>query len=202
MKSKWMLFTLLATLVLAGPGVVTSIALADAPAAAPAPPDAAPAATPLPAGTKTTDPATGKPGVVATPAAAPGGAAPTPETSIGDIVAAARAGKWLVAIGGALILLTALLRWLAAKANLPWFATDRGGAVLVGATSLLMALGTTLVAPGAHLDFTTFAAALAVTWSAAGGYSWLKKLFGSALPDIPGAGPPALPVAKTVTPKG
>lgn len=115
--------------------------------------------------------------ISATPAAAPGGAAPTPQTSIGDVVAAARAGKWLVAIGGALILLTALLRWVAARAGLKWFATDRGGAVLVGLTSLFSALGTTLIAPGAHLDFTTFAAALAVTWSAAGGYSWLKKIF-------------------------
>lgn len=194
---RWIPFALLGglALALAAPMGLASIAFADAPELAPAPPDAAPAATPLKVAPQGV--------IVATPAAAPGGAAPAPETSIGDVVAAARAGKWLVAIGGALILLTALLRWLAAKTGLAWFATDRGGAVLVGATSLFMALGTTLVAPGAHFDFTTFAAALAVTWSAAGGYSWLKKLFGAALPDIPGATPPAaaLPVAKAVTPK-
>lgn len=176
MKKKWILYTLLASLALAGPGVLTSIALADDPAAAPAAPDAAQAATPLPAGTKTVDPVTGKPGVVATPVAAPGGAAPTPETSIGDIVAAARAGKWLVAIGGVLILLVGGLKWVAKKSGFDWFHTDRGGAVLVGVTSLLTALGTTWIAPGAHVDFTTFAAAAAATWVAAGGYTWLQRI--------------------------
>lgn len=168
---RWIVFTLLASLALAGPAVLTSIALADSS------PDAAVSATPLPAGTHAVDPGTGKGVVVATPAAAPGGAAPLPETTVGDVVAAARAGKWLVAIAGALILLVFALRFLAAQLKLAFFATDRGGAVLVGLTALATVLGATAAAPGAHFDLSTLGAIAAATWSAAGGYTWLKSIF-------------------------
>lgn len=172
-RLRWTVFALITAIGLGGPLTLASMALAS-----PGPDAAivAPAEMP-PAGTKSTDPTTGKPVVVATPAAAPGGAAPLPETSVGDVVAAARAGKWLVAIGGALILLTALLRWLAGVVGLKWFATDRGGAVLVGLASLGGCIITTAAAPGAKFDLTTIGAALAATWAAAGGYTWLKSLF-------------------------
>lgn len=171
MKVRWIVFTLLASLALAGPGVLASIALADAA------PDASVSPTPLPAGTKSIDPGTGKAVVVATPAAAPGGAAPLPETTVGDVVAAARAGKWLAAIAGALILLVFALRFLAKQLKLAFFATDRGGAVLVGLTALATVLGATAAAPGAKWDMATIGAVVAATWSAAGGYTWLKSIF-------------------------
>lgn len=165
----WVIFATLGALALAGPLVLSRLAFADQ--------DAAVSSTSLPAGTHAVDPGTGKGVVVATPAAAPGGAAPMPETTVGDVVAAARAGKWLVAIAGALILLVAFLRFLAGKLKLSFFQTDRGGAVLVGLTALATVLGATAAAPGAHFDTSTLGAIAAATWSAAGGYTWLKSIF-------------------------
>jgi hypothetical protein len=104
----------------------------------------------------------------------------TADSDAGEVldktVAAARGGRWLVVLGGVLILLTKLLRAAASKMGVEWFATDRGGAVLVGATSLLGALGTSWAAPDASVDWLTIAGALALTWTAAGGYTWVKAI--------------------------
>lgn len=102
-------------------------------------------------------------------------AAPGLDT-VPEVVSAARAGKWLLAIGLALSLLVAALKWVAKQSGFTWFHTDRGGAVLVGLISLLGALSTAWVGPGAKLDGATFAAALAVTWTACGGYTWVKRI--------------------------
>lgn len=170
-RARWLVFATLGALALATPLTLGAVAWAAAPDAA----VVAPAEMP-PAGTKSLDEATGKPVVVATPAAAPGGAAPMPETTIGDVVAAARAGKWLAAIGGVLILLTAGLRWSAKGLGLTWFGTDRGGAALVAIAALGGCIVTTAAAPGAHFDVTSILATLSATWAAAGGYTWLKSI--------------------------
>lgn len=113
----------------------------------------------------------------ATPAAGAEAGRPAPGIdTVPEIVSAARAGRWLVALGLGLSLVVAGLKWLAKQGGITWFHTDRGGAILVGATSLLGALSTAWVGPGAKLDGATFAAALAVTWTACGGYTWVKRI--------------------------
>ena len=105
------------------------------------------------------------------------------EDAILTVVRAARAGKWLVVIGGILSLIVTILKYAAKAGGIGFFHTDRGGAILVGTTSLFGALATTWLAPGANFDWSTILAALAVTWTAAGGYSWIKKLLWPAPKD-------------------
>lgn len=110
--------------------------------------------------------------------------------TIAGIVAHARDGKWLIVIGLVLSLVVTGLKYLAKWGGVSWFGTDRGGAVLVALTSVFGALSTSAIA--GKVDWTTFVAALAVTWSAVGGYSWLKKLIWPADKK-----PAELPAAKT-----
>lgn len=61
--------------------------------------------------------------------------------------------------------------------KLPWFKSDRGGAVLVMATSILGALATTLGA-GQKMTGETVLHAVYLGFGAAGGYVWLRRMLG------------------------
>lgn len=104
------------------------------------------------------------------------------------LVDAASSRNWpLLAALVVVALVWAVRRFGAAR--LPWLGTDRGGAVLVLATSLAGAVATAL-AGGAGLSLPLLVEALAVAVSAAGGFNLVKKL----------AAPAPAPVAATPEP--
>lgn len=81
---------------------------------------------------------------------------------------------WLVAVTGALVIATRLLRGYGAQL-VPWLATDAGGTVLVAAGSLAGALLTVLLA-GVSPSWSLVGWALAIAWGASGGYAAIKRL--------------------------
>ncbi|MGL5361524.1 MAG: hypothetical protein ACRDBH_01495, partial [Bosea sp. (in: a-proteobacteria)] len=69
---------------------------------------------------------------------------------------------WLVAVAGALVITTRLLRGYGAQL-VPWLATDAGGTALVAVGSLAGAMLTALLA-GVSPSWSTFGWALAIAW--------------------------------------
>lgn len=69
-------------------------------------------------------------------------------------------------------------------ARVPWLSTDRGGAVLVLATSLAGAVATALLG-GAAFSLPLLVQALSVALSAAGGFNLVKKLATAPAPAAP-----------------
>lgn len=99
-----------------------------------------------------------------------------PVGTLGELVAAVRAGQWRAAAALALALLMLAL----AKAR-NWgpaqrlFGGDRGGAILVMLLSLAGGLSTAL-ASEAPLDWKLFLGVVTVAFTAVGGYTWIKRL--------------------------
>lgn len=107
--------------------------------------------------------------------AAPERIAPTPEDPaafVAILLEAVAAKNWVLVGALAVMALTwALRRW----APIPWFQTDRGGAVLVLATALAGTFATALLG-GAPLSLGLVLTALVVGLSAAGGYGVIRKI--------------------------
>ena len=95
-----------------------------------------------------------------------------------DLFSAVKDKKWSMAIALLVSLLTLAIRkwpWLV-KSKIPWLATDRGGVVLVLATSLLASLSTAVIG-GAAWSFSLLARAAETAAMAIGGYQGIKRLF-------------------------
>lgn len=84
-----------------------------------------------------------------------------------------KAGEWrLVA---SLILAFLMFGLAKVRDRVPWFRGDRGGAILV----MVLALGGSMAAALASevaLDWRLFLGAVGVAWTAAGGYTWFRRL--------------------------
>ncbi len=155
-----------------GLGVAGMIALGDrayADGAASVPLDAGPALVTSDIAVVTTTTTTASSPPVAT--------APEPSPSAPDVVASivqdARGGHWRYAAAGALALL--MLALGKARDRATWFRGDRGGAVLVLVLSLAGALSTVL-ASGAPLGFDVLLGAIGTAFTAAGGYTVVRRL--------------------------
>jgi hypothetical protein len=90
-----------------------------------------------------------------------------------DVVNDVKAGDWRHAVAGLLALLMLALGKVRGK--IKYFDGDRGGAVLVGVLGFGGAI-ITLLASEAALDWRLFAGAFSVTFTAVGGYTWIKRL--------------------------
>lgn len=121
------------------------------------------------------------------PAAAPADAGAVPAPALPDpeadgmgflktIVDAAMSRNWAWLAALALVAVVWALRRFAGG-KLPWLKTDRGGAVLVLATSVVGALATSLGA-GKALGGEVVLQAVYVGFMAAGGFTWLKRMLG------------------------
>ena len=172
---------------------VSFIAFADAPdggAATASVTDAGPAAAsevaPDP-GPTAAAPAT-QPAVAPDAATFPGG----PE----ELVQAFRAGDWRLVAAFVLIAIMIGLRRIRDK--VPWFKGDRGGAIMVMLLSLVGAFSTSL-ATSAPVDGKMVLSAVAIAWTAVGGYTWLKRLIWPDKPPQPEAGPDGIPRATVVS---
>lgn len=113
--------------------------------------------------------------------------------TVDDFARAVRAGNWrLVA---AFAIAGAMFGLRKARDRVAWLRGDRGGALLV----MLLALGGTLavtLAGKAPVNAQLFLTALAVTWTAVGGYTWLKRLIWPADKPAPASSSP--PVDGTI----
>jgi hypothetical protein len=116
--------------------------------------------------------------------------APDPE-QVGEfarlLIGAASSRNWPLLAALVVVLAVYLVRRFAA-ARVPWLGTDRGGAVLVLATSLAGALASALLG-GAGLSLPLLLEALSVAVSAAGGFNLVKKLASAPPPPAPAAVP-------------
>ncbi len=139
-------------------------------------------------------PPTAAPADPATPVAAPAPVAPAasspatpPPPSVDRAVTALRTGNWRLLAAIVLAFTMAGLGRLRAK--VAWLRGDRGGALLVGALALLGSVAVSLEA-GAPIDLKLLLSALAITWTAVGGYTWVKRLIwpADAKPEEPSAG--------------
>lgn len=81
---------------------------------------------------------------------------------------------WLVAVAGALVITTRVLRGYGAQL-VPWLATDAGGTSLVAVGSLAGAMLTALLA-GVSPSWSLVGYAAGVAFAASGGYAALKRL--------------------------
>lgn len=104
-----------------------------------------------------------------------GGAAITvPPADVGGLISsligAVKEGKWLIVAGVALSLLV-----MGIKAVFPVLKDDRLGAIVTFATGVIGIVGVGL-ASGSGLSLSLILGAVAATWTAVGGYSWLKRL--------------------------
>ena len=92
---------------------------------------------------------------------------------LGGLVDAVRSGQWrLVA---ALLLSLIMLGMTRMRTKIKWFRGDRGGAVLVMLVSLCGALSTSLLTE-APIDFKMMLGAVGTTFTAVGGYTWIRRL--------------------------
>lgn len=105
---------------------------------------------------------------------------PAPEEIAGDVYTKLRAGQWLVAFGGILMLLVWAIRaglkalsdrWSA----LEWFSGKLGGFVLAFGTTAALTVGTALTA-GEPISLGLVSAALAAAWVAAGQWGHAKDV--------------------------
>jgi len=90
-----------------------------------------------------------------------------------DLADAVKKGQWRMVI--AMVLSFALVLLGKFRDKVKWFKGDRGGAVL----ALMLSLGgaaALALASDATLDLRLALGALGVTWTAVGGYTWVKRL--------------------------
>ena len=97
-----------------------------------------------------------------------------PVGTITGLVRDIRAGNWRLAAVAVLVLLMLALSKF--RGLVSWFKGDRGGAILVGLLGLLGTLSAAL-ATSEPLGLDLFVGALATTWTAVGGYTWVKRLW-------------------------
>lgn len=116
--------------------------------------------------------------------------ADTGDPSTVGILAYLMAGKYIPAVGGALVLIVQLIKML----PIAWFKTKPGGYVL-GFGSAALVYGGGALYDGAGFSLGIIGAALAAGWAAAGGWehisdliSWLKPPVSDPLPVAAGAG--------------
>ena len=96
-----------------------------------------------------------------------------PVDALMQLVTAAKEGNWrLVA---ALGLGLSMLVFNKVRPRIKWLKGDRGGAVSVMAMSLAGAFSTALLTD-AEMDLKLVVGAVGVAWTAAGGYTWMKRL--------------------------
>jgi len=96
-----------------------------------------------------------------------------PMGAVERLIGHVRAGEWRMV--AALILAFVMLALAKVRDRIRWFKGDRGGAVLV----MLLALGGALsaaLATDAAVDWRLFLGAVGVAWTAAGGFTWFKRL--------------------------
>lgn len=99
--------------------------------------------------------------------------APDVDGTVDQVVKAASAGQWLLAVAGVLTLVMFALRnW---RERIKIFRGDRGGALLVILLSVLGSVSTFL-ASGNGFSFSAIAGALAVAFTSAGGYTTLRRI--------------------------
>lgn len=110
-----------------------------------------------------------------------------------ELVEAFRSGDWRLVAAFALIALMIGLRRV--REFVPQLRGDRGGAILVMLLSLAGALSTSL-ATDAPVDAKMFLSAVAITWTAVGGYTWIKRLIWPK-PEAE-AGPDGIPKAQVI----
>lgn len=96
-----------------------------------------------------------------------------PFGSIEKFVDAVRAGNWKLVGAMALALLMLVLAKVRNKVK--WFRGDRGGAVLVAVLGLAGGFSAALAAE-APIDWKLVAGIFVTTWTAVGGYTWVKRL--------------------------
>jgi hypothetical protein len=122
------------------------------------------------------------------PLLALGQALPDPGTSVPgfltSVLAAVKGGDWQLLVGLGLTGLIFVIRKFGAK-WIPWLGTSLGGATLAG---LIVLLGGLAVALGAHqpITWTLLSTLLVATWTAAGTWTWLRRML-SLVEKIPGA---------------
>lgn len=106
-------------------------------------------------------------------------AAVTPDDPVGaagELLALLKSGQYLPAVGVALVLLVAGMRWGGSKLH-PWFKSQAGGYVLGYGAALLLYVGTALNA-GAGVSIGLFGSALAAGWVASGGWESFRDFAG------------------------
>lgn len=96
-----------------------------------------------------------------------------PLSVIDSVVEAAKAGRWLLVAAGALTLAMFGLRKV--RDRVTWFKGDRGGAILVILLSLGAALSTAF-GSGNAVDWKLIVGAVAVAWTASGGYTNIRRI--------------------------
>lgn len=90
-----------------------------------------------------------------------------------EFVQALRSGDWRLVAAFALVAIMIGLRRIRDK--VPWLQGDRGGAIAVMLLSLAGAF-TTSLSTDAPVDFKMVLGAVAIAWTAVGGYTWVKRL--------------------------
>jgi len=85
-----------------------------------------------------------------------------------------KSGNWRMVAAAVLAFL--MLGLAKVRDKVKFFSGDRGGAILVGILGLAGAISSALATDTA-LDWKLFVGAMGVTWTAVGGYSWIKKLW-------------------------
>lgn len=91
----------------------------------------------------------------------------------GELLKAAKEGNWR--LFAALLLTVCMVVLSRVREKVKWFKGDRGGSVLVMALAMAGAVATALMTD-AKMDWKLFVGAAGVAWTAAGGYTWAKRL--------------------------
>lgn len=88
-------------------------------------------------------------------------------------VKAVKEGNWKTV--GALVLVVLMLVLAKVRDKVAWFKGDRGGAVLVAILGLASGFATALIS-GAPITWQLVAGIIGMTWTAVGGYTWVKRI--------------------------
>lgn len=98
-----------------------------------------------------------------------------PQDIARNVYDSVRAGRWIAAVGGVLMLLVWGFRKLGLKSRVKWFGTAFGGRVLLFGLATLTTLGTAWMASEPP-SLSLFAGALAAAWAAAGQWEDVKDV--------------------------
>jgi hypothetical protein len=105
----------------------------------------------------------------------------SPVDTAGEVVKDVRAGNWREAIAGLVILLMIGLQKVGARAGI--FKGDRGGALLVMLVSLLTGISAALAGGAPMTDWKLWLGIVTLAWTAAGAWTWVKKIIAPADAD-------------------